>query len=105
MEYVNLMIWLGAKGFPPFTKQSSQEILLNNLGFTILAEANMPQWKWMSLGAHPETQLLTICTMNCGIPGVEVWLCEMLMSLLVQVPIYVITIKTKLNKVKKGAQK
>lgn len=78
---------------------------MNNLGFTILAEANMPQWKWMSLGAHPETQLLTICTMNCGIPGVEVWLCEMLMSLLVQVPIYVITIKTKLNKVKKGAQK
>lgn len=59
---------------------------MNNLGFTILAEANQPQWRWMSRGAHPETQVLTICTMNCGIPDVELVLCEMLMSLLVQEP-------------------
>lgn len=46
--------------------------------FTILAEANQPQWKWIFEGAQPKTQVLTICTMYCGIPKVVSLLWEML---------------------------
>jgi hypothetical protein len=81
------MIWLEVKGFPPFTKQSSKESLLNNLGLIILAEANQPQWRWILYGAHSdETQVFTICTTYWGIPVKVSLLCEMLMSLFVQEP-------------------
>ena len=59
---------------------------MNSLGLIILAEANQPQWMWMSYGAHSETQVFTICTMYCGIPDVDSLLCEMLMSFFVQEP-------------------
>jgi len=46
--------------------------------FTILAEANQPQWKWIFEGPQPKTQVLTICTVYCGIPKVVSLLWEML---------------------------
>lgn len=80
------MIWLEAKGLPPFTKQSSYASLLNILGLITLSEANEPQWRWMLHGAHSETHVFTISTTYCGIPDVDSILCEILMSLLVQEP-------------------
>lgn len=59
---------------------------MKNLGLTILAEANQPQWRWIFEGAHcdDDTHVLTIWTMYCGIPIVDPLLCEMLRSLAVQ---------------------
>lgn len=86
-EYVNLMIWLFLRGRPSFTRQSSYETLLKVLGFTILAEANQPQWRCMFEGAQPDMQVFTIWTMYCGMLVDDSLTCEMLMSLFVHIPV------------------
>ncbi len=73
----------GLRGLPPLTRQSLKATRLKILGLTRRAEANQPQYTWMSEGAQLDKHVFTICTMYCGMPEEPSWPWNMLISLFV----------------------
>ncbi len=81
--YSKRMISPCLRGRPPLTKQSLKATRLKILGLTSMAEANQPQYTWISDGAQSDMHVFTICTMYCGMPEKPTWPWNMLISLFV----------------------
>jgi hypothetical protein len=81
--YSKRMMSPGLRGLPPLTRQSLKATRLKILGLTRRAEANQPQYTWMSEGAQLDKHVFTICTMYCGMPEEPSWPWNMLISLFV----------------------
>ncbi len=81
--YSKRMISPCLRGRPPLTKQSLKATRLKILGLTSMAEANQPQYTWISDGAQSDMHVFTICTMYCGMPEKPTWPWNMLTSLFV----------------------